>query len=794
MTVEVIIGLLSNIVLLMSLAVVYSFFANDTKLSNLSKNLLIGVSVSLVGFIIMTNAVSVESGVIFDGRTILMLLTSVFFGVIPSVIGGISLSLYRIYVGGSGTLPGVLWVILPIVIGLTYNVIRQKRNKLDLTEISPMEQYLLILTTQILMVGLLFLFPSKVSLDAINAVAFPLILVYPFGGLVVSMFMIMLKRNQNNVIALNQREKEYNELFNGGSTYSFIVDIENYKIINVNEVAIKRYGYSFKEFTEMSIFDLSTYPKEKLKDMLSNFTNSDGFYLSIQHKLKNGEVIDVEVRSTPIEIDGVTYSFSTVTDVTAKIAEQRRFKNVNEKLKATLHGVTEGIIVTDVYGNIELVNKVGTEHLAEYNTKLIGEKVSDILNLYTEETPVDINEIYYQVISSNKTYNSFNSFVLKKKSGDTIRINLSISPITYENRNNGCILIFRDVTKEYIESNKIEYVSQHDFLTGLYNRYFLETELKRLDTKRQLPISLVLGDVNGLKLINDAFGHIEGDNLLIEVANIIKKSTRSEDIISRWGGDEFMILLPQTSKKNAQNVIKRINDLCSKSMFDPITPSISIGIATKIVETTDINKILIEAEIEMYSNKQNDGKVMRAELLSKLEHKINNVHPELSQHSKNVIQLSKEFGEFLNLNEDELETIQKFARYHDIGWIGIDKEILVSQTQISEQEFEKIKLHPEIGFRIMKSIPELSSIAEYISSHHEHWDGTGYPSGLSKESIPYLSRILSITDAIDMMINNEMYSSKKTIDEAIVELKRCSGTQFDPDLVNKYIEMQNKKE
>ena len=188
MSMEVIVGLVTNIVLLMSLSVIYSLFTNETKLSRLSSKLVMGLSISIVGFIIMSTAVEVQSGNIFDGRSILMLLSGIFFGVIPVIISGLILSLYRIVLGGAGIIPGILWILVSGAIGLIWRYFKIKKGNKDLTKISILEQYFALLFTQSLMVSLLFLFPNKVPMETIRAVAIPLIVLYPLGGLMVSLF------------------------------------------------------------------------------------------------------------------------------------------------------------------------------------------------------------------------------------------------------------------------------------------------------------------------------------------------------------------------------------------------------------------------------------------------------------------------------------------------------------------------------------------------------------------------------------------------------------------------------
>ena len=186
----------------------------------------------------------------------------------------------------------------------------------------------------------------------------------------------------------------------------------------------------------------------------------------------------------------------------------------------------------------------------------------------------------------------------------------------------GTFGISRDITDKKKAEEKVEYLSFHDRLTGLYNRAFFDEELKRLDTERQLPITIVMGDLNGLKVINDAYGHAKGDILLKRVANILKESFRKEDITSRWGGDEFMSILPRTSSEDAKNIVKRIKELCSEGSTTDIFLSISFGISTKKHKSESMDDVLKKAEDKMYKNKISDSASINESLVQSLKENL----------------------------------------------------------------------------------------------------------------------------------------------------------------------------
>jgi diguanylate cyclase (GGDEF)-like protein len=332
------------------------------------------------------------------------------------------------------------------------------------------------------------------------------------------------------------------------------------------------------------------------------------------------------------------------------------------------------------------------------------------------------------------------------------------------------------------------YLSFHDRLTGLYNRAYFEEEIKRLDAGRQLPLSLIIGDLNGLKLINDAFGHWEGDKLLCKIAQILRDICRKEDIISRWGGDEFAIILPITNEKAALEACDRIRRACSEAGKEPIQPSIALGVATKENVAQDIQQVLKDAEDKMYRNKLVESETARNFIISSLEKTLTDRRYETEEHIQRLRQMSVQIGRSLGLSDKELEELILLSSLHDIGKLAILESILTKQDSLSLEEWEAMKKHPEIGYRIAQSSNRTASIAEAILAHHERWDGSGYPLGLKGNEIPFIPRIFAIIDAYDVMTHDTLYRKATSHEQALDELRRCAGTQFDPKLIEMFTE------
>ena len=462
------------------------------------------------------------------------------------------------------------------------------------------------------------------------------------------------------------------------------------------------------------------------------------------------------------------------------IKELRRLQTILAKVPAVIY--TYKMVAGKrlfTYVNEKVVNVLGLEAKA-----IMAEPDAWIRRVH----PEDLALLEAGPGPQNEKHQGLLEFRFDCGAGDYCWLQEKQNVTTNEEGETEIVAICWDITERKLSEERIRYMSFHDTLTGLYNRVFMEEEMQRLDTQRQLPLSIIMADLNDLKLINDTYGHEMGDELLITVARTLRASCRREDILSRWGGDEFVILLPKTTRQEAERLGKRIRKNCRANCIGDIPISLALGVASKKDPAVSLYDVLKEAEVLMYKQKLADSKNTGGAVLNALLKTLETKSFEKEEHVCRMQVLALKFGEVLGLPDSELNRLSLLVTLRDIGKISIPKEILIKEGPLTAEEWEIMRKHPETGYRITRSIEEFALIAEDILAHHENWDGSGYPRGLKGEQIPFLARITALVSAYEAMTSGRPYRRALSPAEAAAELRKAAGKQFDPDLVPVFLQ------
>ncbi len=385
--------------------------------------------------------------------------------------------------------------------------------------------------------------------------------------------------------------------------------------------------------------------------------------------------------------------------------------------------------------------------------------------------PSNISSVFN---SSTKTF----EFELSKN----FWMNVKVLPIK-DNKENVMIIITDDSIRKKHDEEMV-YNNFHDQLTDLYNRRYIDENIEQIINEDNLPLSIITGDLIGLKLLNDAFGHLVGDQLIVAASNLIKETCK-DGIAARWGGDEFLILLPKTNIEQVAQIVKTIQLNVENSHFhENFSMGISLGYSVINSKEDSLTAAMVQSEDRMYLNKLGNSSRFKNSVIDTLHSSLLEKDYETEQHAERMTELVKKVSTVMQLKQHEIDQLVLLTSLHDIGKITVPDSILLKEGPLTDEEWVIVKKHSEVGYRMCATIPELASISNVILSHHERWDGFGYPQGLLEKEIPFLSRIICVVDAYDVMTNRRAYKTTMTHEEAITELEDCRGTQFDPEIVD----------
>ena len=438
-------------------------------------------------------------------------------------------------------------------------------------------------------------------------------------------------------------------------------------------------------------------------------------------------------------------------DITQRMIIEQALEESEKRYSSYIRNAPGGILLLDETGCLLEVNDAAA--------KIIGYTLEAMLNQnvleFADQNAIKQGELMLRNLAAKGTMNG--DIQYRHKDGSQRWAN--ISGVRLSETRFLCFMC--DVTDQKLATEKLIYANTHDALTGLVNRQFFAREAERLNTPGQMPLSIILADINGLKLINDSFGFAEGDRVVIQTAEFLRGFFREGDVLARTGGDDFSILLPKTDFRKAMEILYNIQKACGKYNAQisnaSLHISLALGVGTK--ETIDDDWAEANKQAENYLNQQKllEQRSSHSSILATIKATMMEKSHETEEHEERLARLARKVGDSMGLSEVDLNNMELLAELHDIGKVGISERVLNKPGKLNDEEWAEMKKHPEIGERIAMSNSNLAQIAYYILCHHERWDGTGYPQQLAGNEIPLLSRILSVVDAYDAMTQDRVY-------------------------------------
>jgi diguanylate cyclase (GGDEF)-like protein/PAS domain S-box-containing protein len=577
--------------------------------------------------------------------------------------------------------------------------------------------------------------------------------------------------------SLRESEALYHNIFKAESDSLFLIDQESGSILKANDAACEKYGYTFEEITKLKNIDMSA-EIEKTIDKTTNFVKAVPLRY---HKKKDGAIFPVNITASKFIFNNKSLILAAIRDISESKAIEEKLAISNDNFEYMfMHSNSANLFIEVETGKILNSNLAASKFYGYSNNELNNMSINEINTLPSKEIKKN------RLLALSNECNIFN-FKHKLKNEEVRDVEVHSTPFKYQGKTILFSTIY-DISDKKKTQEEIERLSYRDQLTDIYNRRFYEEELERLDTSRNYPLSIAVGDINGLKLVNDSFGHAIGDELIKRAVSVIKKICRSDDIVARVGGDEFVIILPKTSYVETERLISRIEEHALSEKVGFLNLSITFGCETKTKESESIESIYKKAEDKMYKYKLFEGISTKSKTIDLIMNSLYEKNEKERRHAANVSELCEKIALAMKLERDVVNQMKIAGLMHDIGRIGIDESVLSKVDTLTIEDRKEIERHSEVGYRILSSTNQFSEIASFVLEHHERWDGQGYPKGIRGKDISMQGRIIAIADSFDAMTSDRIYCKALSLPEATDEIKKCAGTQFDPNIAKIFVE------
>lgn len=471
-------------------------------------------------------------------------------------------------------------------------------------------------------------------------------------------------------------------------------------------------------------------------------------------------------------------------DITERKEMNRRLKLSEEKYAKAFQLSPDAIALTRFRDGLYLEVSQGFTKISGYEeNELVGKTA------FERDIWVDVSDRMRMLQGLQKTGEVLDLEAKFRTKDGAIIIALMSSKLIEVNGELCIISYSRNITERKKTEEYLTYLSQHDTLTGLYNRDYFRLLPYRLQKEGKNRVGLLLFDIDGLKMINNTLGQAAGDERLLAVKRILQKKLGDQAILARIGGDEFAAIIPEGTAVQMEHLMSQIDQESKKErLVSHIVPlTISSGYALGDLNLKDFQAIYKEADDNMQRQKLLHGQSNRNILVKTIAELLKARDFGTEEHADRLQDIICYLARSYGYSEQKLGDLKLLAQFHDIGKIGIPDAILNKPGRLTNEEMTEMKRHTQIGYQIAQVIPEIALIADWILKHHEWWNGSGYPLGLKGEEIPVECRMLSVCDAYDAMTSDRPYRRALDHEVALAELVRFKGIQFDPDLVELFV-------
>jgi diguanylate cyclase (GGDEF)-like protein/PAS domain S-box-containing protein len=575
-----------------------------------------------------------------------------------------------------------------------------------------------------------------------------------------------------------------------------LTDLNNKYVLYQNEAFHKLSGYTAAEINlaggAKALYDRPEIAAEAYSTIIRGQPWKGDFDL----KTNYGRLVPVQLH-TSLVMSGekAIGCFGVFTDMTERRLLEEERREAFRRLQSIIEFLPDATLVIDEENRVIAWNHAIEEMTGVLKEDMLGR--SDYsLCFYGNQRPLLIDMLF-----NNTDVEDYDMVVRKENSlvGEAYSPHVfqgrgaylwGTASLLYDSRGKitGAIESIRDMTERKKTADQLRRHGLIDALTGLYNRSYFQENISRPVKFRSAGI--IVCDVDGLKLVNDTLGHDKGDAMLFAAAGVIKRCFSRKDIVARIGGDEFAVLTYDTTERDAEEACGRIREAVIQHNLNNESMPLSLSIGYAVTDdTSDIKALFKQADNNMYREKLHSSHSGRSTIVQTMMNTLKERDLITENHADRLQELVIALARAISLPESKIPDLRLLAQFHDIGKVGIPDSILSKPGPLTKKEFNEMKRHSEIGYRIAIASNDLAPIAGWILKHHEWWDGSGYPFGLKGEEIPLECRLISIADAYDAMTSDRPYRKALSHEEAIAELKKFSGRQFVPELVEIFIDL-----